>query len=100
MLTIDEVRHIAALSRLRLTDEDVETYCVQLDAILEYVKKLQELDTTSVPEVARGVEATNIFRDDLVDLCDPDTHERILKAFPRRSGDLLQVQAVFEDRTV
>jgi len=98
MLTIDEVRHIAALSRLRLTDEDVETYCVQLDAILEYVKKLQELDTTSVPEVARGIEATNVFRDDLVELCDPDTRERILKAFPRRSGDLLQVQAVFGER--
>ncbi len=98
MLSTNEVKHIAALSRLRLSDEDVEKYRGQLEAILEYVDKLRELDTSGVPEVARGIEATNVFRDDLVELCDPDTRERILKAFPRRSGDLLQVQAVFGER--
>lgn len=99
MLTIEEVKHIAALSRLRLSDEEAEKYRGQLDAILGYVKKLQELDTKGVPEVARGVDATNVFRDDIIEACDPDTRERILKAFTSRSGDLLQVQAVFADRT-
>jgi len=68
---------------LRLSDEDVEKYRGQLEAILEYVDKLRELDTSGVPEVARGIEATNVFRDDLVELCDPDTRERILKALPQ-----------------
>lgn len=99
MLTIEEVKHIAALSRLRLSDEEAEKYRGQLDAILGYVKKLQELDTKGVPEVARGVDVTNVFREDFIDMCDPDIRERILKAFTSRSGDLLQVQAVFADRT-
>ena len=44
-LTQDEVRHVAELAKLRLTDEEIQTYTEQLSAILEYAERIQEVDT-------------------------------------------------------
>ena len=48
-LTPEEVEHVALLARLRLTDEEIQTYTEQLSAILEYAERIQEVDTSSVP---------------------------------------------------
>lgn len=48
-LTLQEVEYIAGLARLELTDEQKSLYRQQLSAILDYVAKLQELDTVNVP---------------------------------------------------
>ncbi len=53
-LTAEEVRHIARLARLELTAEQQELYREQLSAILDYVARLRELDTTDVPPTAGG----------------------------------------------
>jgi aspartyl-tRNA(Asn)/glutamyl-tRNA(Gln) amidotransferase subunit C len=53
-LTVEEVQHIARLARLELTPEQQELYREQLSAILEYVARLRELDTTDVPPTAGG----------------------------------------------
>ena len=98
-LTTDQVKHIAKLSRLHLTDEEVETYRTQLDSILEYVEQLGAADTSGVSELARGTTRTNVMRADESIPCDPAVREAMIKAFPRRQGALLEVQAVFEGRT-
>jgi aspartyl-tRNA(Asn)/glutamyl-tRNA(Gln) amidotransferase subunit C len=97
--TEKEIKHLAKLSRLKLSAEDVKTYKGQLASILKYVEKLQEVDTKGVPELAHGVGTTNTFREDVVEGCEADVQERIKKEFPRRQEDLLEVQAVFEGRT-
>ena len=51
-LTLEEVEHIAQLARLELSDEEKARYRVQLSAILDYVAKLQQLDTSYVPPMA------------------------------------------------
>jgi aspartyl-tRNA(Asn)/glutamyl-tRNA(Gln) amidotransferase subunit C len=51
-LTIDEVRHIAYLARLRLTPQEEERYAEQLSAILEYAARLQQIDTAHIPPTA------------------------------------------------
>lgn len=51
--------------RLRLSPEEVETYTGQLNAIVDYVAQLQELDTSGVEPLAHGVELHNVFRDDV-----------------------------------
>lgn len=94
-LTTDQVKHIAKLSRLHLTDDEVETYRNQLDSILEYIEKLQSVDTTGVPELQHALDLTNVFREDIIDVCDSDVRERILENFSNLEGDLLEVQAVF-----
>ena len=53
-LTQKEVEHIANLARLELTEGQLTLYREQLSAILEYVAKLQELDTANVPPTTGG----------------------------------------------
>ena len=59
--------------------------------------KLNELDTKSVPEMQHAAGSANVFRDDEVRACDQDTRDRIIESFPQKEGDLLEVQAVFEN---
>ena len=51
-LTLKEVEHIARLARLELTGEQKALYRVQLSSILDYVARLQELDTSNIPATA------------------------------------------------
>lgn len=63
-LSEQEVRHIALLSRLQLTDDEVKLYREQLTKILDYVEKLKKLDTTGVePMISASVQG-NVFRAD------------------------------------
>ena len=94
-LTTEEVKHIALLSRLHLTENEVEKYRNQLDSILMYIETLQAVDTTDVPELQHALEVSNVFREDVVEVCEPDVRDRLLENFSNRQGDLLEVQAVF-----
>ena len=51
-LTLEQVRHIARLARLRLTDEEERRYADQLSAILDYAERLKRVDTADVPPTA------------------------------------------------
>ncbi len=65
-LTRDEVLHVAELARLSLSPEEIELFTVQLNYILEYVEKLQELDTSGVAPLAQVIPLSNVFREDQV----------------------------------
>lgn len=64
MLTIDEVEHVALLSRLELSEDEKKMYAGQLSAILEYAGMLDELDTAAVPPTAHVLPLKNVFRED------------------------------------
>jgi aspartyl-tRNA(Asn)/glutamyl-tRNA(Gln) amidotransferase subunit C len=64
-LSIAEVAKVALLARLRLGPSELETFTGQLNAIVEYVAQLQELDTDGVEPLAHGIEVRNVFRDDV-----------------------------------
>jgi len=65
-LTPEEVRHVAGLARLDLQPQEVELFTRQLNDILAYMEKLQELDTTGVQPMAHVLPVANAFREDLV----------------------------------
>ncbi|OGR27468.1 MAG: asparaginyl/glutamyl-tRNA amidotransferase subunit C [Desulfobacca sp. RBG_16_60_12] len=65
-LTREEVLHVAKLARLRLGPEEIEVVTRQLNDILAYVEKLQELDTEGVPPLAHVIPVYNVFREDVV----------------------------------
>lgn len=65
-LTREEVLHVADLARLSLGPEEIELFTRQLNDILAYVSKLQELDTTGVPPLAHVIPVFNVFREDRV----------------------------------
>jgi aspartyl-tRNA(Asn)/glutamyl-tRNA(Gln) amidotransferase subunit C len=65
-LTRDEVLHVATLARLSLEPAEIELFTRQLNDILAYVEKLQELDTEGVPPLAHVIPVFNVFREDEV----------------------------------
>ena len=61
-----EVENVARLARLELSGSEVDKMTSQLDTILSYVAKLDELDTAGVPVTTHTQSVTNAFRDDEV----------------------------------
>jgi aspartyl-tRNA(Asn)/glutamyl-tRNA(Gln) amidotransferase subunit C len=93
---IDEaqVRHIAKLARLNLTDEEVSTFAVQLANIVDYVQQLAAVDTTGVEPMAHPLPVTNVMREDEPRPgFEPD---QALANAPEREGDFFRVPAVLD----
>ncbi|MCI5125369.1 MAG: Asp-tRNA(Asn)/Glu-tRNA(Gln) amidotransferase subunit GatC [Candidatus Electrothrix sp. AR5] len=65
-ITKQEVERVAALARLELTEDEIEKLTPQLDHILSYVAKLDELDTEGVPVTTHTQSVTNAIREDEV----------------------------------
>lgn len=65
-ITRKEVEHVATLARLKLDEEEISTFTGQMDAILAYVEKLNELDTAGIVPTAHAVPMENSFRHDEV----------------------------------
>ena len=64
-----DVRYVAKLARLGLTDEEAATYQAQLDDILDYVAKLKELDVDGIEPTAHAMPVENVFRADEPAIC-------------------------------
>ena len=93
-LSLEEVEHIAKLARLELTGEQKSRYRGQLEAILDHVAKLQELDTQHVPPTASTSTASSPLRTD-----EPRpglTTDQALKNAPEQEGDQFKIPPVFE----
>lgn len=65
-LSQDDVRHIAKLCRLNLSDEEVEKFSKELTSILEYIDRLQEVDTKDIEPLKMVTGKSNSFRKDEV----------------------------------
>jgi aspartyl-tRNA(Asn)/glutamyl-tRNA(Gln) amidotransferase subunit C len=63
-LSREEVLHVANLARLRLEPAEIELFTRQLNDILAYVEKLQELDTEGILPLAHVIPVFNVFRED------------------------------------
>ncbi len=93
-LTPEEVRHIARLARVGLSDDEVARLQSQLSQILDYFQRLQEVDTENLPPTAHTLALHNVMRDD-----EPKPSfdkEEVLANAPQREGDLFRVRAVLE----
>ncbi|MCC6943068.1 MAG: Asp-tRNA(Asn)/Glu-tRNA(Gln) amidotransferase subunit GatC [Thermomicrobiales bacterium] len=88
-LTLDEVRHVAALARLGLTDAEQELMRDQLSSILGHINALNELDTESIPPTASVAALQNVWRDDRVQSSLP--REQVLMNAPRQNEGCFEV---------
>jgi aspartyl-tRNA(Asn)/glutamyl-tRNA(Gln) amidotransferase subunit C len=92
------VRHIATLSRLKLTDDEVQSFAQELGAILEYVEQLKAVDVAEVDPTAHAVTVQNVLREDEPAPCLPV--DAALAAAPQREGSFFRVPKVLEQDTV
>jgi len=91
-ITREEVEHVARLARLELKAGEIERITGQLDAILQYAAKLDELDTEGVPVTTHSQEVCNAFRDDEVTASLP--HDQALANAPQQNGESFVVPRI------
>ena len=91
----EQVRHVALLARLGLTDSEVGSLRLQLESILDHMKSLEELDVSAIAPTARVIPLANVLRPD-----EPRpsfTNEEALQNAPRSEDGLFRVAHVFEE---
>lgn len=97
-LTIDDVRYAATLARLELTDEEIHKFQVQLASILEYMQKLNQLDTSSVEPMSQvlapGAALDSALRPDK--LSASLSQEEAVGGAPETEAGLFKVPSVIE----
>ena len=65
-ITRDEVAHLARLSRLALTEQELEHFAGQLDVIIAAVARVQEVAAEGIPPTTHALPVSNVFRDDVI----------------------------------
>jgi aspartyl-tRNA(Asn)/glutamyl-tRNA(Gln) amidotransferase subunit C len=90
-----DISHVAKLARLKLSDAEQKTLAEQLPGIVDYIAKLQEVNTSDVDARAYLTDATNVFREDEV-ASTIEERNAVVAGFPKKGGDALEVPGVFE----
>ena len=93
-LTTEEVRHIAALARVGMTDGEIERMRDEMSHILESFDVLRQVDTEGVEPTGHSVDLDSVMRDD--EVAESTPLEDVLANAPRREGDWVRVRAVLE----
>ncbi len=92
-LTIEEVKHVAHLARLRLSEEELNKLQIDLSHILAYIDMLKEVDVSDVPATAQVTDLVNIMRDDEVRQSLP--REDVLANAPDQRDGMFRVKEIF-----
>ena len=90
----EQVRHLASLVRIELTDSEVEEFRSELASILSHIDALSEIDTTGVPPTNNGADLLNIKDEDASRPAMP--RDQILANAPQREDEYFRVHAVLD----
>jgi aspartyl-tRNA(Asn)/glutamyl-tRNA(Gln) amidotransferase subunit C len=91
-LTLDDVKHVARLSRLALPEERLKALTGELESILGYIDKLAEVDTTGVEPMAHALPVHNVLRADVPR--DALPLDKVLQNAPETDGSFFKVPKV------
>ncbi len=94
-LSPEEVDHVAHLARLDLDPEERQRLCQDLGAVLDYVGRLAEVDTSDQPPACAVQARLNVFREDLV--TEPLGPGAALANAPARQGDYFRIPRILEE---
>ncbi len=93
-ITKDEVKHVAHLARLSVTEEEAEMFTQQLDAIITFAEQLNELDTDGIEATTHVLDVRNVLREDEVKPSLP--REEVLKNAPDEQDGQVKVPSILE----
>lgn len=110
MISKEQIEHIAKLARMELTEEEKEGLTKDLSSILDYVEKLNEVNTSKINGISQVTGLENIVRNDESRINLPvgplrseaskagnqELREKLLKEAPKRKGDYVQVPKILE----
>jgi len=89
-----DVRYVAKLARLALSDQEIDTFQQQLGQVLEHVRQLEKVDVSQFEPLAHSNELVNVFREDIERPSLPV--EKALANAPKKANDLVIVTKVVE----
>ena len=92
-----QVRKVAKLARLDLSEAEVSEFSSQLSAILAYVEKMNKLDTENVEPLAHCLPISNCFREDVIK--ESLGTEKTLANAPQHDGDFFKVPKILDDNS-
>ena len=104
MLTKQEVKHIAKLARLGITEKEEEKFSKELSSILDYIEKLKEVDISGVEPTSHPHFSENVMRADETDSSKRKVQPasprqggsaKLLELAPDKKGDYIKVKSVF-----
>lgn len=93
-LSYEQVKHIAWLARLGLSDKEIEKFSLQLSNILENIEILQQVDTTNVLPATHSIPLQNVLRKD--DVTESYPQSEVLSNAPKQAEKCFKVQAILE----
>ena len=94
MLSKEEVQHIAALARIGIKENEIEKYQKDLSAVLDYFKKLEELNTENVSPIGHITGRKNVSRKDEAEAFGSLGREAILKNAPETKDNSIKVKSI------
>jgi len=89
-----KIEHIASLARLHLSEEEKELFSSQLSSILEYMEKLNELDTNDIEPTSHVLPLSNVMKDDMLKPSIP--REKALMNAPDHTDKFFRVPKIIE----
>jgi aspartyl-tRNA(Asn)/glutamyl-tRNA(Gln) amidotransferase subunit C len=94
MITIQDVEHVAKLSRLALTQQEKQTFARQLDNIIDHFNQLQNIDTSKVEPLAHPLPIDNVMRPDIT--VPPPGSQTLLSTAPAAENGFFRVPKIGE----
>ena len=95
MIERKDVEHVARLTRLALTEAELERMREQLNSILAHLDTLRAVPTEGVEPTSHAVDVVNVMREDQVEPCLPQ--DSVLANAPDRSGEFFRVPRIIEE---
>ena len=92
MISTDDVKHVAKLARLELTDDEINKYSKQLGDILKYVEQMNEVDTTGIEPMPHAIPVYNVMREDVVTY--EQTKEELMANAPYEEDGFFRVPKI------
>lgn len=90
-----DIKHVAKLANLPLTEEEMVLFAPQLLAIVDFISKLQALDTKNIKPTSQVTGLMNIFREDKIDAARTFSQEKALANAPKKYKGYFMVPAIF-----
>lgn len=94
MITKEEVKHIAKLARLGLTEPEIEKFQKDLSAILDYFEKLKEVDISGIEPTSHSVLVENLMRRDESKEEKIEIREKIIEGVPETKEGFVKVKSI------
>lgn len=97
ILSKEEILHLADLAKLKLTDNEIEKFGIQLSEIIGYIEQLNKVDTENVEPVSQLTDLTNVRREDKSSDAQSLSQNQALQNTKSVKDGYIRVEAIFDE---